>query len=86
MLSVPSAAEPLLMSFSIAFAQPTFQRILLLCVGVILTRGRRTATGVQRYLRHPTIACSVHTIRSYRFDLGALCRSLDARGADVASI
>jgi len=40
MLSIPSAAEPILMSLSIAFTQPTFQRILPLTVG------RRTITAV----------------------------------------
>ena len=44
MLSLPSAAEPLLMSFSVAFTQPTFARFLVLCVGAILARGRRTVT------------------------------------------
>ena len=39
MLSLPSAAEPLLMSFSIAFTEPTFQRILPLSIGAILTLG-----------------------------------------------
>jgi hypothetical protein len=46
MLSLPSAAEPILMSLSVAFTQPTFQRILPLIVGAILTMGRRTVTGV----------------------------------------
>jgi hypothetical protein len=46
MLSLPSAAEPLLMSFSIAFTEPTFQRIISLTIGAILTMGRRTVTGV----------------------------------------
>ena len=46
MLSVPSAAEPILMSLSIAFTQPTFQRILALTIGAILTIGRRTVTAV----------------------------------------
>ena len=46
MLPLPSAAEPLLMSLSIAFTNPTFQRFLPLCVGAILTTGRRTVTGV----------------------------------------
>jgi len=45
MLSIPSAAEPLFMSFSIAFTRPTFQRILRLAIGAILTRGRRTITA-----------------------------------------
>lgn len=46
MLSLPSAAEPILMSLSVAFTQPTFQRIVPLVVGAILTIGRRTVTGV----------------------------------------
>ena len=51
MLSLPSAAEPLFMSLSIAFTCPTFQRILPLAVGAILALGRRTVTGVLRTLR-----------------------------------
>jgi hypothetical protein len=46
MLSIPSAAKPLFMSFSIAFTQPTFQRILPMAIGAILTMGRRTVTAV----------------------------------------
>ena len=48
MLSLPSAAEPLLMSFSIAFTQPTFQRMLPLAVGAMLALGRRTVTAMLR--------------------------------------
>ena len=44
MLSLPTAAEPLLRRFSIAFTKPTFQRALLLFVGFVLTPGRRTVT------------------------------------------
>ena len=50
MLSLPSAASPLLMSFSVAFTKPTFRRVLLLAVGAILTMGDRTITGVLRAL------------------------------------
>ena len=46
MLTIPSVAEPIFMSFSIAFTQPTFQRILPLAIGAILTMGRRTVTGI----------------------------------------
>jgi hypothetical protein len=46
MLSLPSAAEPLLMSLSVTFTQPTFQRVVPLIVGAILTLGRRTITAV----------------------------------------
>lgn len=48
MLSLPSAAHALLMSFSVVFTAPTFRRVLVLAVGAILTRGRRTVTGVWR--------------------------------------
>ena len=51
MFNLPSSAEPLFMSFSIAFTQPTFQRILPLAVGAILTTGRRTVSGVLRTMR-----------------------------------
>jgi len=51
MLTLPSAAEPLFMSLSVAFTQPTFQRILPLIVGAILTTGRRTVTAVLRTMR-----------------------------------
>jgi hypothetical protein len=48
MLSLPSAAEPILMSLSIAFTEPTFQRILVLAVGAILALGRRTVAAMLR--------------------------------------
>jgi len=46
MLSLPSAAKALIMSFSVAFTNPTFQRFVPLCVGAILAAGRRTVTGM----------------------------------------
>jgi len=46
MLPLPQVGEPLLMSLSIAFTQPTFNRILPLLVGAVLTRGRRTVTSI----------------------------------------
>ena len=51
MLPLPSAAEPLFMSLSVAFTQPTFQRILPLIVGAILAMGRRTVTAILWTLR-----------------------------------
>jgi hypothetical protein len=48
MLALPSAAESLLMSFSIAFTEPTFQRVVPLAVGAILALGRRTVSGMLR--------------------------------------
>jgi hypothetical protein len=44
MLPLPKVAEPLLMSFSMAFTEPTFKRILVLLVGAVLAKGRRTVT------------------------------------------
>ena len=46
MLPLPSVAEPILMSLSVAFSQPTFRRVVPLVVGAILTLGRRTVAGV----------------------------------------
>lgn len=47
----------------------------------------RLNDAITCYLRHLAAnGCSIHTIRSYRFDLGALCRFLGARGHDVASM
>jgi hypothetical protein len=51
MLFIPSAARSLLMSFSVAFTEPTFRRVIPLVVGAILTMGNRTVTGVLRTLR-----------------------------------
>jgi hypothetical protein len=46
MLTIPSAAEPLFIQFSVVFTQPTFQRILILAIGAVLTIGRRTVTNI----------------------------------------
>lgn len=46
MLPLPLAAEPLLMSFGIAFSEPIFQRAVTLMIGAILTMGRRTVTNM----------------------------------------
>jgi len=46
MLLLPHAAEPLLNTFSVACTQATFQRVLLLIIGAILTRGRHTVTAL----------------------------------------
>ncbi len=51
MLSLPSAARSLLMSFSVAFTQPTFRRVVFLAVGAILTMRSRTVAGVLWTLR-----------------------------------
>ncbi len=66
MLSLPSAARPLLMSFSVAFTAPTFRRVLLLTIGAILTMGDRTVTGVLRTLRGivPGHASTYHRVFS----------------------
>jgi len=48
MLSVPKAAEPLVSAFSVAFTRPTFQRVLVLFLGAILSLRHRTVTGMLR--------------------------------------
>jgi hypothetical protein len=51
MLTLPSAAEPLIARFSVAFTDRTFKRIVPLIVGAILSTGRRTVTAVLRTMR-----------------------------------
>jgi DDE superfamily endonuclease len=46
MLLLAPAAEPLVRAFSSAFTRPTYQRFVLLLVGVIITSGRRTVSRV----------------------------------------
>jgi hypothetical protein len=43
-LALPAAVEPVLSRFSIAFTARTFQRVLVLFVGSVLTVGRHTVT------------------------------------------
>jgi hypothetical protein len=46
MVALPSVMEPLVLGLSAAFTEPTFCRVVVLMVGAILTRGRRTVTGM----------------------------------------
>lgn len=48
MLHLPKAAEPLVSAFSVAFTRPTFQRVLVLILGAILSLRHRTVTGMLR--------------------------------------
>ena len=50
MFTLPKAAEPLVRAFSVAFTRPTFQRVTLWILGVILSLRRRTITGILRAL------------------------------------
>jgi len=47
-MDLPQVAEPLIGAFSIAFTQPTFQRVLVLILGAILSPRPRTVTGLLR--------------------------------------
>jgi hypothetical protein len=46
MLVLPKAAEPLIRAFAPAFTGPTYQRIVLLLIGAIVTGGRRTVSRI----------------------------------------
>jgi hypothetical protein len=48
MVRVPKAAEPLIAAFSVAFTRPTFQRVVVLILGAILSLRHRTVTGMLR--------------------------------------
>jgi hypothetical protein len=47
-MNIPSALEPLLLQFSFAFTDPTFQRFAVLMLAAILTPGRRTVSNLLR--------------------------------------
>jgi hypothetical protein len=47
-MSIPSSTEPLLLQFSFAFTDPTFQRYSVLMLSAILTSGRRTISNLLR--------------------------------------
>lgn len=46
MFTLPKAAEPLISGFSIAFSARTFQRVVVLLIGAILSLRQRTVTAV----------------------------------------
>ena len=46
MWSLPKAAEPLISAFSMAFSPRTFQRVVVLILGAILSLRRRTVTAI----------------------------------------
>ena len=50
MLTFPSSLEPVFMSLSVAFTEPTAARMGVLMVGMILARGRRTITAALRVM------------------------------------
>ena len=47
-MGLPKAAEPLISAFSIAFTRPTFQRVIVLILGAIMSVRQRTVTGMLR--------------------------------------
>lgn len=51
MLSLPSSAEPIFMSLSVAFSDRTFRHVLVLLVGAILSRRQHTVTAALRSAR-----------------------------------
>src|SRR5205085_544402 len=48
MSCLPKAAEPLVSMFSVAFTRPTFQRVVILILGAILSLRQRTVTALLR--------------------------------------
>jgi hypothetical protein len=48
MVTIPTAAQPLLQEFACAFTRPTFQRWLILLLAAILTTGRHTILNLLR--------------------------------------
>lgn len=67
-MNIPSALEPVLLQFSFAFTDPTFQRFTILALSAILTPGRRTISNLLRTV--PAVAAghasSYHRVFSSR--------------------
>ena len=56
---LPAEIIPVLAHFAPAFTTPTYQKALVLIVGVILAKGRRTVTSALRAVGHTQTAnCS----------------------------
>src|SRR5437588_12338910 len=47
-MPVPDCILTILAPFSVAFTQPTWQKVLILVLGTLLARGRRTVTAALR--------------------------------------
>jgi hypothetical protein len=63
---LPAAAEPLMGLFRCAFTRPSFERFVVLCVGTIVTFGRRTVSRILWTLGRaaPGHASSYHRLLS----------------------
>jgi hypothetical protein len=81
---LPRAAEPLLCRFCIAFTPRTFQRVLLLFVGSVLTLGRHTVTGALWSAR--TLATGAGHFSDYHRVLSRACWSLWPLGRVLAAM
>lgn len=76
---IPSAAKPLLHSFSTAFTKPTYQRWLVLLFSAVLTVGRRTVSNLRRTVQTlaPGDPSSYHRVFSKRrYECWKLSRAL----------
>jgi hypothetical protein len=67
MLSIPKAAEPLVSAFSVAFSRQTFQRVVVLFLGAILSPRHRTITGMLRTVG-PLAKCGGQALRGHWSD------------------
>jgi len=65
MLTIPSAAEEPFVQFSPGFTKPTFERIVPLAVGAIITMSRRTVTTILRTMRTVARVIAVLIIVSF---------------------
>jgi hypothetical protein len=87
MFALPPAAEPLIQSFAAAFTRPSFCRFVTVCVGAIVTYGRRSVSRILWTLGnsaagHPS---SYHRLFSHaRWSIWQVGKALAA--ADLAAV
>jgi hypothetical protein len=78
-MSLPTTIIAVLAHFEPVFTQPTWRRALLLCVGTLLARGRRTVAVALRFTGHardPHFACFHHVLNRARWVPLAVSRRL----------
>jgi hypothetical protein len=78
-MSLPTAIIAVLAHFEPVFTQPTGRKALVLCLGTLLARGRRTVTVALRYTGHaqaPRFACFHHVLNRARWVPLAVSRRL----------
>jgi hypothetical protein len=78
-MSLPPEMSAVLALFQSLFTAPTWERVLILLVGTLLARGRRTVTAALRHMglsERPTFSLYHHVLNRARWSALAASRQL----------